>query len=237
MNFSMPNNPANVALAAAVNKRIRADAMRQTAYASFWRMLGFGGLLLLGGTGAGAAFFGYSYITDQQATVNLSTALADALNKVTLKTDGKVTLDNPTVALNTQSIRLDTDGATVKLDPYASVKLDASTIPVMPRPSAQQLQADQQPASNVQPVTNYTVFKAVNFAKGEVVTGWSFHSNEDVQPYRQYCYYIQGGYDDNNLSMRYNIAVNGSRLQPGHGFPVNLESAFSNCVWFNGSRT
>jgi hypothetical protein len=137
--FGMANIPDNRSLMATVGSRIRADARMLAATATFWRLLGFGSFLLLTGIGVGIGSFGYSYITDQRATMDkLTTAITDALNKVTLKTDGTVKLTDGTV-------KLDTKGASVRLDTSG-----------LPRPNAQQLNPTAQPQSQAKVVTDYT---------------------------------------------------------------------------------
>jgi hypothetical protein len=212
-------------LASTVASRIGADAKMVAATAAFWRLLGLGGLLLLAGAGAGLACYGYAYATDQRAAANrLSAALADALNKVTLRTDGSVKLDSTGSAVG-----LDTSGAVVRLDTSGLAGF---------RPTERQLGADSKPDSNARPVTNYTVFKTIQFANGEVVTGWNFRSSEDGTPSHQYCYYTLESGTDDNVSLRYNIAIDGTRVPSGRGIPVDIEQAFANCVWFgSGHRT
>ena len=171
--FGITNNPNNHALMATVGARIKADARMLAATATFWRLLGFGGLLLLGGIGVGLASFGYSYVTDQRATMaKVTTALADALNKVTLKTDGTVKLAPDS------TVKLDTKGASVRLDPSG-----------MPRPTPQQLAPDTLPQSRAKVVTDFSVFKIVNFGEGAVITGWGYDSSADAAPSEQLCYY------------------------------------------------
>jgi hypothetical protein len=49
---------------------------------------------------------------------------------------------------------------------------------------------------------------------------------------QQFCYYSQGSSDDFNASMKYNIAFDRVLVTPGRDFPVNIQQAFSNCVWW-----
>ena len=107
MSFGIPSSADNRALAGVINRRIKSDASRVAATAAFWRLLGFGGFCLLLGAGVGAALFGYSYITDGQASMEkLSTAMAAALSKTVIK----VADVKGTVALDANSsVRLDTN--------------------------------------------------------------------------------------------------------------------------------
>ena len=234
MNYSIPNTPMNQALAATVTSRIGADRRMVSAKAACWRLLGMGGLVLLAGLGLGAAFLGYSYYPDQQEGMNkLSAAIADALNKVTLKADGTVKLADGTVKLADGTVKLNSTGSTVRLDTTNStVRLDTSGSSVGMRPTPQQLQPDSRPPSNARTVTNYTIFKEVEFGQGTVMTGWAFRSNEDVAPSSQFCYYFQGSSDDYNSAMKYDIARNGVMVTPARKLPVNIQQAFSNCVWW-----
>ena len=213
MNYSVPNSQMNRSLVSTVTSRINADARMIAATATFWRLLGIGGLLFLVGMGVGVACYGYSYVTDQRAAQGtLTTAMVNALNKVTLKTEG-----------------------TVKAD--GSVKLDNTDGNTMPRPTEQQLHPTSQSASNVKPVTNFSVFKTVQYQGGIIVTGWTFNSNEDKRPSRQYCYYTKQLDTDNATSLRYDLGFDGMMVdrkdnRQFSGLPFDIGSAFANCVWF-----
>jgi hypothetical protein len=162
----------------------------------------------------GLASFGYSYVTDQRAPMaKVTTALADALNKVTLKTDGTVKLASDS------TVKLDTKGASVRLDPSG-----------MPRPTPQQLAPDTLPQSRAKVVTDFSVFKIVNFGEGAVITGWDYDSSADAAPSEQLCYYTVSTTE--NASNRYNIAKNGTAYPRAPGFPANQQQAVANCVWF-----
>lgn len=224
-NFSIPNSSDNHALMATVGSRIRADAKMLAATAAFWRLLGCGGLLLLGGIGMGMAAFGYSYVADQRATMaKLTTALADALNKVTLKADGTVKVSpETTVKLAPNSIvKLDTNGASVRLD------ADSTS-----RPTPRQLDPNAQPQSKASVVTDYSVFKTVRFEQGWVMTGWDYNSSDDSAPYSQVCYYTVN--TSENTGNRYNIAKNGVLNSYVLGLPVDIGQAFNNCVWHSST--
>lgn len=227
--FGIPNTPANRALASTVDSRIRADARQVAANAAFWRLLGLGAFLLLTGIGVGAAFFGYSYATDTRAAEGrLATAIANALDRVTLKLNPDSTVKvNPdsTVKLNPDStVKLDTTGAIVRLDTRGAI---------LGHPTDQQLGVNTRPESNAKSVTDFTIFKHIPFGHGVVVSGWVFNSNQDATPAAQFCYYTTGGINgDQNMSMRYDLGKNGVKVASVPGIPVNLDQAFSNCVWF-----
>jgi hypothetical protein len=222
MNYSVPNTPMNRALASTVTSRLNADARMIAATATFWRLLGIGGLLLMVGMGVGVACYGYSYVTDQRAAMGtLTTAMVDALNKVTLKTEGTVKADG--------TVKLDATGAVVKLD--------TGDVNNLLRPTERQLQTTAQTTANVKPVTNYSVFKTVTFQQGAVVTGWSFNGNDDKRPSHQFCYYTKQLDTDNATSMRYDIGEDGVMVdrkdgRQFSGLPFDVASAFANCVWF-----
>ena len=104
----------------------------------------------------------------------------------------------------------------------------------MPKPSNQQLQLETTSASNDLPFTNYTIFRNVSFELGEVVTGWNYDLIDPLRPKSQYCYYEPNG--NNDLSVRYTLAINNSRLPPS---PLvkpkfNFDGAVTNCIWFSG---
>lgn len=65
--------------------------------------------------------------------------------------------------------------------------------PTQPRPATTR----QHGADTV--VTNYTIFNAVHFRDGEVVTGWNFAQSGDKTPDHQYCYFLQSRPVDGNV--------------------------------------
>lgn len=226
--IGITNSPMNSALASTVSARIRADSRMISAKSAFWWLLGIGGLMLMVGVGVALGIYAYSYATDHHAT-QLADAVAAALDRVTLKTDGKVVLNT-----DGASVRLDSSGATVGLDTRgATVRLDASGLPTSWRPTEQQLGTNTRPQSNAKVVTNYTVFKAVKFGDGSVHTGWNFKSSEDISPTAQFCYYYRGSNTDDNMGMKYDIGINGYKVTSARGLPVNLDAAFANCTWFS----
>ena len=242
MSYAIPNNSTNAGFAASVARRLNADGSRTAAIASMYRWCGVGVGLVAAGIAVGAAAYGISYITDSRTSLEkMSEAMADALNKVTLKVDqvtGVVTLDpNTKVPLdaNGATVRLDTSGSTVRLDPNgANVKLDPSNFP---RPSPQQLQppSSQPPRSDSHVVTDYTVFKHVKMGEGEIVTGWKFRSSEDTTPYGQYCYFMASA--DADTSAIFNVARNGTAGAAPKGLPIKFQDAINACEWFNGTAT
>lgn len=78
-------------------------------------------------------------------------------------------------------------------------------------------------------VTDFTVFKTVEFDKGSIVTGWRYASSEDVTPAYQFCYYSVSSSE--HTSVRYDFATDGVMLPDALGLPINIEQAFANCVW------
>jgi hypothetical protein len=230
MSFGIPNTPPNVALAATVRERLKAEAARIKATNAFWRLSGLGVFILLGGIGIGIGAFGYSYITDQRAaTGNLADAIVTALNRANIKIEGEVKFadDANTVKLDTSApLHLDTTGATVQVD----------TTGASIRPTEQQLRPQAVPQSGAKPVTDFTVFKAVEWGKGIVVTGWDYNSNEDEMPKRQFCYYMPVD-TGNGITMRYNIANDGIFDNRASKYPFDTKKAFANCTWFEGSST
>jgi hypothetical protein len=135
----------------------------------------------------------------------------------------------------TGTVRLDASGAVVRLDPDAVVNVRGVT-PEVPRPSQNQLYPNtvpRFPKANV--VTNYTVFKTVTHGKGEVVTGWVFTSNEEVSPWREYCYYSELIRD--GVHARFELATDRQLLKTESPASFDQRSAAANCVWFGGGST
>jgi hypothetical protein len=224
--FGIPNTPPNAALAATVRERLKAEAARIKATNAFWWLSGLGVWMLLGGIGVGAVLCGYSYVTDQRAAAgNLADALVTALHQTTITTAGvaKLAEDGKTVKLDTSDpLRLDTTGATVHLD-----TTDASI-----RPTEQQLRSQAVPQSGAKPVTDFIVFKTVEWGKGSVITGWEYGGNEDETPKSQFCYYNTPVDPGNGIFMRYDIANDGVLDNRASKYPFDAQKAFSHCIWF-----
>jgi len=246
MNYSIPDTPDNAGFAATVQRRIRADGSRTAAIAAMYRWFGRGLFVVALGAGVGAAFFGYSYITDSTTSMQkVSDAVADALSKVTLK----VADVGGTVQIDPNSkVPLDTDGASVKLDSNgASVQLDTGGAN-FPRPTAQQLQprppgsnTNSSPGSSPPPTdpgkvaTDFTVFKHLTIGEGQIVTGWKFHSSQDDRPFMEYCYYMVDA--DTDTQAVFTVARNGVAITAPKGLPIKFQEATAGCQWFDGRPT
>jgi hypothetical protein len=251
--MEVPSTPHNDALAHAVNGRIAADARLITARSALVRLGGIGamvGLASLGlGAGAGAAFFGYSYITDATtSTEKVATAMTTALERSTIRTTGevKVTPDSVVKLDPNATVGVDPEGkvallvppdATVKLEPNAKITVNVPNTAV-PRPSTEQWTGRNQPQTNAKVVTNFTIFKFVDYKNGTVATGWDFESSEQSVPKTEFCYYNQQAPGGEGVSFRVDLAVDG-RLRPqtrSRG-ELNVIDAARHCIWFNGGQT
>src|SRR4051812_24202957 len=175
----------------------------------------------------------------------MATAFADALDRTTLRTSGEVKLD-PTAQVVVRdgsvvgiepnaSVKLDANGTIVKLDSNAKINI-VGTEPYAPRPTLDQLKPQAAPLSRTAVVTNYTVFKNVQYNEGRIVTGWNFSSNEENSPNSQYCYYYYTV--ESGISVKLDLATDGVLLpktKPLKG--LQAEQAAANCVWFAGGAT
>jgi hypothetical protein len=226
-------------LAAVINSRLSAEARMAKAIAFAWLCGGSAIALSLSGLGLAFAFYGYSYMLSvAPAAEQTAKALVAALERANFKTtvSGKMSL-SPGSELSLapgQTIRLG-EGAIVKLDPSSSVRVVGDLKIDMPQPSKQQLQLDTTSHSAEIPFTNYTIFKAVEYASGEVVTGWNFDLSDTIRPKIQYCYYSQNV--EKGLTARQILAVNDSPLRPSAlaKLKFDFDGALANCIWFSGS--
>jgi hypothetical protein len=224
----------NESLAKAIRHRIAAQGTLIYGKVGFWHLLGFGLIIFGIGAATGLGFYGYSQIVQKKDDLNiLSSMLSNALSKVQLRAtaDGTVQLEPHDLSL--------AKGQTVSLAADSHVLLDRSSTVVANGNITVQLPSISVPPS-VTPrsigkmplVTNFTVFKAVAFGKGAVMTGWIFLTSAQVVPTHQYCYYTA------NLETRgFDISVDlGSdgRLEAAKTLPTGFDvtAAFANCVWF-----
>lgn len=196
--------PDNRALAAAVNARIRSESRIINAKAALWRLGGVGLLCMLIGMGIGAAFYGYSYIGTDRApqTDQVAQALAQALEKTTLK-----------------------------VEPAAKPEPAAAGAAPMAKPTETQLGTDAAPHSRANVATAFTVFKNVPFGSGQVVTGWNFASGDQTSPNHQYCYYSEqiDGTSKVTIDLGENGRTLPATKTRTSVDPVR---AYANCVWF-----
>ena len=212
----------NRALAGAVNRRVGAEASLLAAKAWLIRCAALGLLAIMIGAGVYVGFLGYARSREANGAAE---RLADTLTQALERAKLHAALDPDAM------VKLDPD-AKVAMDPNASVRL---ADPGTPRPTREQLKPDAQPATKAAVRTNYTIFKAVQFGDGEIVTGYNFAADGTV-PERQYCYFSDG--IDKQSFKTLHIAADGRYTAPPNppaGFdPVK---AAQNCVWFDGKPT
>ncbi|GJE04568.1 MULTISPECIES: hypothetical protein [Methylobacterium] len=215
MTYLSPGTPENVALAQHVNGRLRAEARIMAARAFLFRAIGLGVFAALGGAGAGAAFYGYATMNDvASASDKLASALTTALNDVTLKTKGEVTLTDNTLKL---------EGGV----PQAG-KPDVAAITTNAGKS-------EAPASAAVR-TSFTVFKTVPYLDGSIVTGWNFKGSES-KPEKQYCYVTRPqSFGDGTTSNQTTVAIDGQVLPQPARSEINFSVIARNCVWFDPAK-
>ena len=214
---------ANRALAGAVNRRVGAEASLVAAKAWLIRCAAIGLLAIMVGAGVALGFLGYARSREANgAAERLADTLTSALERAKLHAV------------------LDPDSS-VKLDPAAQVSMDpAATVHLadekaLPRPTPDQLKPDAQPATKAAVKTEYTVFKAVKYGDGEVVTGYTFAPTSTV-PDHQYCYFAASMERQSFNTLH--IAADGRYTAPP-GPPAGFDpvKAAQNCVWFDGKPT
>lgn len=261
MTIAVEPNAMNAAFGSAVNERMAADTRAVNrasslvaAKAAMWRFGGVSAVILATGVAVGAGLYGYSFVNDnRRAAEKMADAMAKALEKTTLKTTGDVkldpeakvkltetTLDGKVVLDPNASIRLDANGAVVRLDPNSTVRVTGipdQIVASVPRPTQEQLRPEVSTSNNAKVVTNFTVFKQVEFGKGRVNTGWEFESSEQIMPSKQFCYYIEGLDEEKQANILINLARNGVMLPVNPEAKFNFASAAANCIWWDQQPT
>jgi hypothetical protein len=219
----LAGSKANRELAGAVHRRVGAEASMVAAKAWLLRCTAVGVLAMMVGAGVGLAFLGYARSKDASGAAE---RLADTLTKALERAKLHAEL-NPDA-----SVKLD-PAAQVAMDPAAQVHLADDK--ALPHPTREQLKEDASPASKAQVKTNYTIFKAVHFGTGEVVTGYNFAPQGTV-PEHQYCYFADG--IDRQSFKTLHIAAEGRYIAPVSAPPgFDARQAAQNCVWFDGRPT
>lgn len=204
--MEIPATPENRVLASAVNARIKSEARLLNARAGLYRLAGLGIACAFAGAGIGAALFGWTYARAPTVQADLvASAVARALEGLTLKTEG-----------------------TVKLDPEARIGVARAETPT---PTPDQLGAGARPDSQATAATNFTVFKNVPFGQGQVVTGWNFASSQQKLPTHQYCYYSEQL--DGTSKVTIDLGENGNMVVgTQQRARIDMRAAYTNCVWF-----
>lgn len=259
MTLNVDPTRLNEGLASTVNDRIAADTRSinrasslVAAKSAMWRFGGASALVLATGAAVGMGLFGYSYVTDNRAAAEkIADAMGKALEKVTLRTTGDVKLDpEASVKLSDKTVdgkftldpnatvRLDANGAVVRLDPNSTVRVTGMPEQqTVPRPTAEQLRPDY--GGNTKggvTATNYTVFKERKYSRGEVHTGWKFTSNDQTTPVSQYCYYVE--HLGNGADVKIDLGDNGMlSAQSRTNKTIDVMDASGNCVWWDGMPT
>jgi hypothetical protein len=224
--------------AAMINSRLLAEARVARAMSFAWVCAGGTIALALTGLGSAVAFFGYSHLNDLRPTADLiSRSMVDALKRTELKAvvSGTMAL-NPDAEIKlapNQIVHLSED-ATVKLDPNSSVRIIGNMKVDVPQPSKRQLQLDTTSQSEQLPFTEYTVFRDVNYERGQVVTGWNYDLADPMRPQSQICYYEES--PARGVSARYTLSVNNYPRRPSALTKVSFDydGALANCIWFSG---
>ncbi|MPR11767.1 hypothetical protein [Microvirga tunisiensis] len=223
-----------------IHSRVRAETRLTNGKAVLWWMGGAGLFLALLGIGTGAALWGYSRVADVTNTAeHLADTLRTVLEKVTVETNGEVKIANG------QTVGLNPD-ATVAVEPGGTVRVEGGTVraegtiasrsdPAAPSPT--QFHGSSAGTGNdANIVTNFTIFKTVNYGAGKVTTGWKFKSNEDTAPFNEYCYYVQLQSSGGGM-VTVDLAEDGKMSPPSGTLAIDHGDAAKRCIWFNGGST
>lgn len=232
--MDLTSSPLNVRLRKAIENRIAAELSTVSGKASFWRSVGVGCVGLGVGCLFGLGFYGYSFVTQSSTNSELLTrALTQALQDVTLRGSsvGTVQLEPAEIALaKGQTVEID-QSARLKLDPAARVVADGEIRVQLPSTTTSVPSSPRQ-SPPMPLISNFTVFKSLQFDKGAVYTGWTFLTSTQQTPTSQYCYYTENA-ETPDLSLRVELSKDGIP-QPTTAAPkgFDMNGALNRCVWF-----
>lgn len=191
---------------------------------------GIGAMIIL--AGIGALLLINAYYSDPSETHYRAIAenFSEALSKNPLKSNvtGEVTLaKDATVNLaKNQHVSLDR-----QLDPSLAQppqNQSAYDTKDLFQPSESQLGLNQQNTNTKAPKTTYTIFKAVPYRDGSIMTGWEFEPENTQTPSTQYCYY--SGIDQGKGTL-ISVGRNGMPLEVQDQRLIDPSEAFRLCVW------
>jgi hypothetical protein len=224
----------NQRLASAVRYSVAADRFYIAGKAGFWRLVGLGVVAFAIGAGVGIGFYGYSFIMRNSDHANiLASTLSKTLSEVQLRAtaEGTVRLEPNELSLaKDQTVSLDPTSRLL-LDPTAKVRADGEI--QIQTPSISPLEGmTPRRANTPQILTEFTVFKTVDFEKGQVWTGWNFLTSAQKFPTHQYCYYTEK-LEASQFEPVVYIGLN-ENLDPPKQLPegFDIDAAFKKCVWF-----
>ena len=217
---------ANRALAGAVNRRVGAEASLVAAKAWLIRCAAIGLLAIMVGAGVALGFLGYARSREANGAAE---RLADTLTAALERAKLHAVLDPDS------SVKLDPAGAGRRWTPNATVHLADDK--ALPRPTRDQLQARCRAGLEGRGARrNYTVFKAVKYGTGEVVTGYTFEPTSHGARASILLFRRQHGASQSFNTLH--IAADGRYIAPP-GPPAGFDpvKAAQNCVWFDGKPT
>jgi hypothetical protein len=234
----MTSNDMSSTLALSVIGRLNEEYRANAGKARLIKFAGFGLMVFLTGVGAASAFYGYSTIFNSQTAANtVAKAFAEALERSTLvvHTSGTVALAPGSSVELKKGQKLTLDPNThVEIDPRSVIRVEASAKDSMSRPSDRQLQGDAPDSESRVFGTSYTVFKAIKYNSGFVVTGWDYDVSQPNIPRHQHCYYKRSV--DPQAEFRVELGHDGVMI-PASATALgdHASEAFGLCVW-NGGR-
>ena len=228
----------NEGLAQAIRNRIAAEGSFIFGKVGFWHLVGTGLMIFGIGSATGLGLYGYSQIVQRTHDLALlSSLLTDALSHVQLRAvaQGKVQLEPRDLSLaQGQTVSLSNDFH-VLIDPTSTIVANGEVAVQVPSISPPSI-VTSRPSGQIPLITNFTVFKSVPFAKGSVLTGWTFLTSAQNTPTHQYCYYTANletpGFDI-TVDLGDDGELNTPKTLPSS---FDIHAAFGNCVWFRGGN-
>ena len=190
------------------------------------------------GAASGIAFYAYAKFNGILTTDEILTkSFIEALQLVKLQSvaTGSVEIKSePLKFTSEQYLKID-PMSKVKLSPDATIKVDSEVIVAIPFEYLASRNSNAQQKSNFQTPTNsFVVFKALDYKKGKIFTGWKYLSSGQGKPESQFCYYTESS-TFSEINADFFFAENGrvmSNLKPPENFDVSDAMQF--CIWFRG---
>jgi hypothetical protein len=224
----------NEELSGAIKNRIDAEELYIFGQSGFWRAIGVGLIALGLETTIGLGLYGYSRVTRSESNMSvLTSAISKALADVQVRGSAVGTIDvqpNELKLAKDQTVILE-NSSRIRLDPAAKIFADGEMRVQAPTISVPQT-VTPRARTTTPTITNFTVFKSVQFDKGSVQTGWVFLTSAQKFPTRQYCYYLESG-DNPDVSLRIELGKD-EQSESEKNVPAKfaLAAAFAKCVWF-----
>ena len=221
-------------IAERLRKNIIDESRIKRAKAFAYLLCAFGIFLILTSIGLYISSIGYSMISDLSPVERkIGIMIADAIKKMEITTEisGSVNLNsNPLLLDSSSKIGIDKNSA-VRISPDSTVTINGNIRVIQPKPSSEQLDLKAVSKGGVSPITDYIIFRDINFGNGQVETKYVYNIDTPERPRVQICGYYQTITSTKSIS--FNVGKDGIKEdgKSAAKLGLNIDELFKYCQW------